>query len=224
MWTLVPTLAKLPDFPNSIPACLGRASLSFPWIQSLFPRSEQFLLEWVGNHCLSSLASCFTFCVGTEDSWELQMDSSEATQLSQVLLALQGSLPWESAMQISEQAKISPQILHRCCSSCLLPSLTFCWNAHKQSQAPSGMILPSSFPASRAGNSSFASGNVSQATPNTSLGGAMGTTTPFKVQPSPTVHTKEALGKVWNKVFLPLASVGSSPEMAMEPFLAKGAV
>ncbi|NXG09830.1 BUB1 kinase, partial [Sakesphorus luctuosus] len=64
------------------------------------------------------------------------------------------------------------------------------WNVHEQPQAPSGMILLLSFPASRGGNTSFASGNVSQATPNTSLGGA----TPFKVQPSPTVHTKEALG------------------------------
>ncbi|OWK53386.1 Two pore calcium channel protein 2 [Lonchura striata] len=52
--------------------------------------------------------------------------------------------------------------------------------------------------ASRVGNSSFAYANASQATPNTSLGGAMGTTTPFKVQPSPTVHTKEALGKVFS--------------------------
>ncbi|OXB74307.1 UNVERIFIED_CONTAM: hypothetical protein H355_006836 [Colinus virginianus] len=43
-----------------------------------------------------------------------------------------------------------------------------------------------------AGNASFASGNASQATPNTSLGGAT-QATPFKVQPSPTVHTKEAL-------------------------------
>ncbi|XP_027761058.1 mitotic checkpoint serine/threonine-protein kinase BUB1 [Empidonax traillii] len=47
--------------------------------------------------------------------------------------------------------------------------------------------------ASRGGNCSFASGNVSQATPNTSLGGGT-QATPFKVQPSPTVHTKEALG------------------------------
>ncbi|XP_027559940.1 mitotic checkpoint serine/threonine-protein kinase BUB1 [Neopelma chrysocephalum] len=47
--------------------------------------------------------------------------------------------------------------------------------------------------ASRGGNSSFASGNVSQATPNTSMGGGT-QATPFKVQPSPTVHTKEALG------------------------------
>lgn len=51
----------------------------------------------------------------------------------------------------------------------------------------------------------------------------MGTTTPYKVQPSPTVHTKEALGKVWNKIFLPLESMGSFLEI-VKPFLAKGAV
>lgn len=56
------------------------------------------------------------------------------------------------------------------------------------------MISLFSFLASRVGNSSFASGNASQATPNTSLGGAT-QATPFKVQPSPTVHTKEALGR-----------------------------
>ncbi|NWH57086.1 BUB1 kinase, partial [Geococcyx californianus] len=63
---------------------------------------------------------------------------------------------------------------------------------NKQSQAASEVISLFSFLASRLGNSSFTSGNVSQATPNTSLGGAM-QATPFKVQPSPTVHTKEAL-------------------------------
>ncbi|NXJ69969.1 BUB1 kinase, partial [Rostratula benghalensis] len=62
-----------------------------------------------------------------------------------------------------------------------------------QRYATSAMILLFSFLALGVGNSSFASGNASQATPNTSLGGAM-QATPFKVQPSPTVHTKEALG------------------------------
>ncbi|KAJ7425784.1 mitotic checkpoint serine/threonine-protein kinase BUB1 [Willisornis vidua] len=52
------------------------------------------------------------------------------------------------------------------------------------------LVLLQKKKSSKGGNTSFASGNVSQATPNTSLGGA----TPFKVQPSPTVHTKEALG------------------------------
>ncbi|NWY91843.1 BUB1 kinase, partial [Loxia curvirostra] len=120
--------------------------------------------------------------------------------------------------------KISPQILRRCCSFCLLPSLIFCWNAHKQSQAPSGMILPLCFPASRVGNSSFAYGNASQATPNTSLGGAMGTTTPFKVQPSPTVHTKEALGvlmDMFQTPFLPEPSPLEDSEEQFEAFCRK---
>ncbi|NXP02279.1 BUB1 kinase, partial [Thinocorus orbignyianus] len=66
------------------------------------------------------------------------------------------------------------------------------WSTGKR-YATSAMILLFSFLASRVGNSSIASANASQATPNTSLGGAM-QATPFKVQPSPTVHTKEALG------------------------------
>eukprot|EP00075_Anas_platyrhynchos_P019743 XP_027308996.1 mitotic checkpoint serine/threonine-protein kinase BUB1 isoform X1 [Anas platyrhynchos] len=68
--------------------------------------------------------------------------------------------------------------------------------------------------ASRVGNSSFASGNASQATPNTSLGGAT-QATPFKVQPSPTVHTKEALGflmDVFQTPFSPEPSLEESEE------------
>ncbi|NXF24194.1 BUB1 kinase, partial [Rhodinocichla rosea] len=120
--------------------------------------------------------------------------------------------------------KISPQFLRRCCSFCLLPPPIFCWNAHKQSQAPSGMIVPLCFPASRVGNSSFAYGNASQATPNTSLGGAMGTTTPFKVQPSPTVHTKEALGvlmDMFQTPFLPEPSPLEDSEEQFEAFCRK---
>ncbi|NXQ56778.1 BUB1 kinase, partial [Anthoscopus minutus] len=78
--------------------------------------------------------------------------------------------------------------------------------------------------ASRVGNSSFACGNASQATPNTSLGGAMGTTTPFKVQPSPTVHTKEALGVLMNMFqtpFLPEPSALEDSEEQFEAFCRK---
>ncbi|NXD02293.1 BUB1 kinase, partial [Certhia familiaris] len=90
--------------------------------------------------------------------------------------------------------------------------------------APSGMILLLCFPASRVGNSSFACGNASQATPNTSLGGAMGTTTPFKVQPSPTVHTKEALGvlmDMFQTPFLPEPSPLEDSEEQFEAFCRK---
>ncbi|NXX47492.1 BUB1 kinase, partial [Tricholaema leucomelas] len=72
------------------------------------------------------------------------------------------------------------------------------------------MILLFSFLASRGGNSSFAS----HTTPNTSLGGAM-QATPFKVQPSPTVHTKEALGflmDMFQTPILPELSLNESEE------------
>ncbi|KFW92922.1 Mitotic checkpoint serine/threonine-protein kinase BUB1, partial [Phalacrocorax carbo] len=71
--------------------------------------------------------------------------------------------------------------------------------------------------ASRVGNSSFASGNASQATPNTSLGGAM-QATPFKVQPSPTVHTKEALGFLLDMFQTPILPELSPLEESKEQF------
>ncbi|XP_021247633.1 mitotic checkpoint serine/threonine-protein kinase BUB1 isoform X2 [Numida meleagris] len=64
---------------------------------------------------------------------------------------------------------------------------------HSKKASSTGLTTCVDVEVSRAGNASLASGNASQATPNTSLGGAM-QATPFKVQPSPTVHTKEALG------------------------------
>ncbi|XP_069707139.1 mitotic checkpoint serine/threonine-protein kinase BUB1 [Phaenicophaeus curvirostris] len=76
------------------------------------------------------------------------------------------------------------------------PDSALSWSAGEQhpNKTTTGLTASADVKeASRAGNSSFASGNASQATPNTSLGGAM-QATPFKVQPSPTVHTKEALG------------------------------
>ncbi|KAM6355902.1 mitotic checkpoint serine/threonine-protein kinase BUB1 [Podargus strigoides] len=71
--------------------------------------------------------------------------------------------------------------------------------------------------ASRVGNSSFASGNASQVTPNTSLGGAM-QATPFKVQPSPTVHTKEALGFLMDMFQTPILPEPSPLEESEEEF------
>ncbi|NWU14844.1 BUB1 kinase, partial [Cephalopterus ornatus] len=78
-----------------------------------------------------------------------------------------------------------------------------------------GMISLLSFPASRGGNSSFASGNVCQATPNTSLGGGT-QATPFKVQPSPTVHTKEALGFLMDMFQTPILPEPSPLENSNE--------
>ncbi|NXT61054.1 BUB1 kinase, partial [Chaetops frenatus] len=96
--------------------------------------------------------------------------------------------------------------------------------AHPNPALPRRMLLLLCFPASRVGNSSFACGNASQATPNTSLGGAMGTTTPFKVQPSPTVHTKEALGvlmDMFQTPFLPEPSILEDSEEQFEAFCRK---
>ncbi|NXD73232.1 BUB1 kinase, partial [Eolophus roseicapillus] len=82
--------------------------------------------------------------------------------------------------------------------------------------ATSGITL-FSFLASRVGNSSFASGNASQATPNTSLGGAT-QATPFKVQPSPTVHTKEALGFLMDMFQIPILPEPSPLDESEEQF------
>ncbi|NXS43526.1 BUB1 kinase, partial [Balaeniceps rex] len=96
------------------------------------------------------------------------------------------------------------------------PELALNWSTGEQ-YATSEMILLFSFLASRVGNSSFASGNASQATPNTSLGGAM-QATPFKVQPSPTVHTKEALGFLMDMFQTPILPEPSPLEESEEQF------
>ncbi|NWU74354.1 BUB1 kinase, partial [Onychorhynchus coronatus] len=85
--------------------------------------------------------------------------------------------------------------------------------AHPDSALQQNDLL--SFPASRSGNSSFPSGNVSQATPNTSLGGGT-QATPFKVQPSPTVHTKEALGFLMDMFQTPILPEPSPLESSTE--------
>ncbi|KAM6280114.1 mitotic checkpoint serine/threonine-protein kinase BUB1 [Porphyrio hochstetteri] len=88
------------------------------------------------------------------------------------------------------------------------PDSALSWSAAEQHPNKRSTGLATSVDvkeASRVGNSSFASGNASQATPNTSLGGAM-QATPFKVQPSPTVHTKEALGFLMDMFQTPILS------------------
>ncbi|NWY57320.1 BUB1 kinase, partial [Chionis minor] len=96
------------------------------------------------------------------------------------------------------------------------PDSALNWSAGEQ-YATSEMIVLFSFPAPRVGNSSFASGNASQATPNTSMGGAM-QATPFKVQPSPTVHTKEALGFLMDMFQTPILPELSPLEESKEQF------
>lgn len=96
--SLVPTLVKLFDFPDSIPACLGSVSVSLSCSWSLFPLSVQFLFGLsLVRSSLSSLASFLLDCVRMDCSYELRVMSSKATQLYKVHSALQGSLPWEQA-------------------------------------------------------------------------------------------------------------------------------
>ncbi|XP_009872414.1 PREDICTED: mitotic checkpoint serine/threonine-protein kinase BUB1, partial [Apaloderma vittatum] len=100
------------------------------------------------------------------------------------------------------------------------PDSALKWNAREQ-RPNKGSTGPTTSvdvkEASRVGNSSFASGNASQATPNTSLGGAM-QVTPFKVQPSPTVHTKEALGFLMDMFQTPILPEPSPLEESEEQF------
>lgn len=126
--SLVPTLVKLFDFPDSILACLGNVSVSFPCSWSLFPLSVQFLFSLSSIRSpLSSLASFLLNCVRTDCSCELRA-SSKTTQLSKVHSALQGSLPWEQADHWTSQILLSQNSgLSFCYSSCLLLLLTFCW-------------------------------------------------------------------------------------------------
>ncbi|NWR72734.1 BUB1 kinase, partial [Centropus unirufus] len=84
-------------------------------------------------------------------------------------------------------------------------------------QLPQKLSCCSLFLASRDGNSFLASGNASQVTPNTSLGGAM-QATPFKVQPSPTVHTKEALGFLMDVFQTPIVPEPPSLNESEEQF------
>ncbi|NWS68445.1 BUB1 kinase, partial [Crotophaga sulcirostris] len=96
------------------------------------------------------------------------------------------------------------------------PASALNWSTGEQYTA-SEVISLFSFLASRVGNSSFVSGNASQATPNTSLGGAM-QATPFKVQPSPTVHTKEALGFLMDMFQTPILPESFPLEESEEQF------
>ncbi|XP_072188274.1 mitotic checkpoint serine/threonine-protein kinase BUB1 isoform X1 [Excalfactoria chinensis] len=88
---------------------------------------------------------------------------------------------------------------------------------HSKKTSSTGLTTCMGMEVSRAGNASFASGNASQATPNTSLGGAM-QATPFKVQPSPTVHTKEALGFLMDVFQKPVSPEWSPLEESEEQF------
>lgn len=120
MWLLVPSLATLFGCVNSIPACPGNVSASLPWSQPLSLPSEQ---AWSGVCCVCWVPACLTSCARMDRSCELQMGTSEATQLPKVPLALQDSVPWELAKQISEQARICSSQIPGC--HCAAPLVYF---------------------------------------------------------------------------------------------------
>ncbi|OPJ58957.1 mitotic checkpoint serine/threonine-protein kinase BUB1 [Patagioenas fasciata monilis] len=88
------------------------------------------------------------------------------------------------------------------------------WSTGEQHPKPR-----SAGPAASAGakEGHFASGHASQATPNTSLGAAT-PAAPFRVQPSPTVHTKEALGFLMDMFQIPILPEPSPLEESEEQF------
>uniref|UniRef100_A0A8C6YL73 BUB1 mitotic checkpoint serine/threonine kinase n=1 Tax=Nothoprocta perdicaria TaxID=30464 RepID=A0A8C6YL73_NOTPE len=126
---------------------------------------------------------------------------------------LQNSLLYSPFMNVSVQERMHPDMIHNQSTGKQHP------NERSTGLTTTGDVKE----VSRIGNSSCASGNASQATPNTSLGGPM-QATPFKVQPSPTVHTKEALGflmDMFQKPILPEASLLEESEEEFEAFARK---
>ncbi|NXU98173.1 BUB1 kinase, partial [Cettia cetti] len=190
-----PSTSHIPG--NWMAPALG---LDVPMCQALVPQQPQFQAPPVTTSTLQPVKPLGNH-IPAASPWEALEEKDPAGAQAE-LGELQNSLlhPHFSAAPAQEQA---------------CPDLAL----------PRKMILPLCFPASRVGNSNFACGNASQATPNTSLGGAMGTTTPFKVQPSPTVHTKEALGvlmDMFQTPFLPDPSVLEDSEEQFEAFCRKG--
>ncbi|NXY88917.1 BUB1 kinase, partial [Alcedo cyanopectus] len=176
------------------------------------------------QNCMASHQSA-----APQNAHGLVSDHSLSSDLSSTALPLQpakligqqmtSTSLWEATYK-KDAAKTQPKV-GQLQNSCLHPPLDVSAREQAHSDlalnqstgeqyAVSEMILLFSFLASRVGNSSSVSGNASQVTPNTSLGGAI-QATPFKVQPSPTVHTKEALGFLMDMFQVPIL-----PETSLE--------
>ncbi|NXK04438.1 BUB1 kinase, partial [Herpetotheres cachinnans] len=140
--------------------------------------------------------------ISSASLWEVT-DKKDAVKTQLELGELQNSLLNSPSNNVSALEQAHPSSALNCSTG--------------EQYATSEMISLFSFLGSIVGNSSFASGNASQATPNTSLGGAM-QATPFKVQPSPTVHTKEALGFLMDMFQTPILPELSLLEESMEQF------
>ncbi|XP_010003306.1 PREDICTED: mitotic checkpoint serine/threonine-protein kinase BUB1 [Chaetura pelagica] len=161
------------------------------------------------------MASCESSAL--QNTRALLSDQPQSSTLSSTALTLQSAKPvghhltstslWEATSKKDalkthqELGELQKSLLHPPFSNVSAqeqaqPDSSLNWSTGKQhpNKKSTGLTMAADMKeASTVGNSSFASGNASQATPNTSLGGAT-QATPFKVQPSPTVHTKEALG------------------------------
>ncbi|XP_040467742.1 mitotic checkpoint serine/threonine-protein kinase BUB1 [Falco naumanni] len=137
--------------------------------------------------------------ISSASLWEVT-DKKDAVKTQLELGELKNSLLHSLSNNVSAQEQAHPRS-------------TLNWSAGEQRPTKRSAGLATSVDAKEAslvGNSAFASGNASQATPNTSLGGAR-QATPFKVQPSPTVHTKEALGFLMDMFQTPIL-----PELSLE--------
>ncbi|NXI44647.1 BUB1 kinase, partial [Galbula dea] len=166
-------------------------------------------------------------------------DQPPSSTLSFTALPLQSVKPvghrmtstsqWEAAYEKDgaktqlELGEVQKSLLHPPFSSVSAserarPDSALDWSTGEQHPNKRATRLTSSVEeASRVGNSSFASGNASQATPNTSVGGVT-QATPFKVQPSPTVHTKEALGFLMDMFQTPILPEPSTLDESEEQF------
>ncbi|NWH87402.1 BUB1 kinase, partial [Aegithalos caudatus] len=194
---------------NRMAPALG---LDVPKCQALVPKQPQFHASPVTAPTLQ-LVKPHGNCIPAASPWEAPEEKDPARGQAE-LGELQKSLlhPPFSAAAAQEWARPDPA----------LPQCTeLSSNKGSTGLTPAVDVKE----ASRVGNSSFACGNASHATPNTSLAGAMGMTTPFKVQPSPTVHTKEALGvlmDMFQTPFLPEPSALEDSEEQFEAFCRKG--
>uniref|UniRef100_A0A8B9ER71 BUB1 mitotic checkpoint serine/threonine kinase n=1 Tax=Anser cygnoides TaxID=8845 RepID=A0A8B9ER71_ANSCY len=152
-----------------------------------------------------------------QQEWMASCQSSVGHQMKSSLL-LEATYEKDIIKTQQELGEVQKSLLHPPFNSApaqeqVRPDSTFNWSTGEQHSKKRSTGLTTCVDvkeASRVGNSSFASGNASQATPNTSLGGAT-QATPFKVQPSPTVHTKEALGFLMDVFQTPF-----SPEQSLE--------
>uniref|UniRef100_A0A8B9EPA4 BUB1 mitotic checkpoint serine/threonine kinase n=1 Tax=Anser cygnoides TaxID=8845 RepID=A0A8B9EPA4_ANSCY len=195
--------------PLIYPHVAPSAALQQEWMASCQSSGLQTLQGLVPDQLQSSTLSSNALTLKSVNPVGHQMKSS---------LLLEATYEKDIIKTQQELGEVQKSLLHPPFNSApaqeqVRPDSTFNWSTGEQHSKKRSTGLTTCVDvkeASRVGNSSFASGNASQATPNTSLGGAT-QATPFKVQPSPTVHTKEALGFLMDVFQTPF-----SPEQSLE--------